>query len=187
MSPSGPLTRAAFDADFPQIAAQVKRILACKPSAPLRRQTSVLKVFHGETSRPIAEVLRTEFGMVVVTFRSEDTAPLGLEPLTDDPLQVFEVASVGGNRLPRLTAAMLYAHIVDGVTSFHLPSMFPYSNVIEYHEDSSEIAKLYLTIANHAHVADLAEKPEIAAIFDVQPLLRRLNAIRNTPQRPQLD
>ena len=186
------MAREVFEENRDAIRKQVDQILDCAPSAKVRELASVVRVFHKETARPLAEVLHTEFGMVVVTFRrpsrtSKDTSLLALEPFTDDPLQPpFPVASARGYRFPPLTAALLCAYITDGIRSFDLPSTLPSSSAFGYRQNWSEEAKLYLRIANHGQAAARLHaegKPELAAIFDMQDELKRLKAIRDT-QRP---
>ncbi|MFB1299018.1 hypothetical protein ACAG24_026285 [Mycobacterium sp. pW049] len=102
------MTAATWADHRDEIKAQVAKIRACDRSSPIRRRTLRLSVFGDANDALVAEVIRTTFGDVVVTYRRGGVRAVA--PLTDDdPARTYPV-----DGYQPLTAAVLRNRIGNG-------------------------------------------------------------------------
>jgi hypothetical protein len=103
------MTRVEFDANWTDIAAQLRAMRASNAS---RRRFRVLAIYSEDSSELVCEVMRTSLGPVVC-FDSPMRGRPTVEPLTDDNRQMFWLASQVG-QYP-ISAGKLRDHIAQGV------------------------------------------------------------------------
>lgn len=104
-----PMTAATWANHRDEIKAQVAAIRTCGRSSPIRRRTLRLSVFGDANDALVAEVIRTTFGDVVVTYRPRGGVR-AVAPLTnDDSARTYPL-----DGYQPLTAAVLRNRISNG-------------------------------------------------------------------------
>jgi hypothetical protein len=143
-TPLDPMDIATWERDRLEIEAQVKAIRACGRSSKIGRETLVLSVHGDARDALVAEVIRTAWGAVVVTYESRGGVR-AIEPLTANPHQTFRI-----DGYQPLTAARLIGRITSGAKRLKLltPTTANQERVIVGHRpnaDPETVAKLQVS------------------------------------------